>query len=121
MARLGSRSRLGSKNVTDILHELFLPYPVDELRLHFVDSDTEGEDPERHLKRWRARLAAAPSKDPSFLDRDETLWTAGALMSIQHQVSCTDCWQRIMSKLFGPGRSRWRARARSEEVLLLLA
>ena len=106
--------------MSDHLHKDFLPYTADELRLHFVDSGLhfvdsgiEGEDPDSgievddpdpHLKHWLARIAVAPSKDPSYLHRDETLWTAGALMAIQHQAEgdCADRWQAIMAKLFGP-------------------
>jgi hypothetical protein len=38
---------------------LFLPYTVEDLRAHFVDFDVDGEDPERHLKKWQKRLADA--------------------------------------------------------------
>jgi hypothetical protein len=88
--------------VSGTLDDLFLPYSADELRLHFVDSDIDGEDPERHLKRWRSRIAAAPAKDPSFLHRDETLWTAGALLAVQRQANSVDLWLAVMSQLFGP-------------------
>jgi hypothetical protein len=89
-------------SVSERLDDLFLPYSADELRLHFVHSDIDGEDPERHLKRWRSRIAAAPAKDPSFLHRDETLWTAGALLGVQRQTNSVDLWRAVLSQLFGP-------------------
>lgn len=72
--------------MADVLHELFVPYTPDELRSHFVHSDLDSEDPERHLKAWRGRItdvAAKASKDPAFLYRDETMWTAGGLLALQ--------------------------------------
>jgi hypothetical protein len=81
---------------------LFLPYSAVELRQHFVGSDIDGEDPERHFARWRSRIAAAPEKDPSFLHRDETLWTAGALLAVHRHADRVARWQGIMANLFGP-------------------
>jgi hypothetical protein len=64
-----------------LVHDVFLPFPAEELLEHFVDVDRRSDDPRRHLTAWRTRIAAAELKrgsDPAFLDRDETLWTAGA-------------------------------------------
>ena len=89
--------------MAEVVHEVFLPYTPDELRSHFVHSDLKGEDPERHLKAWRSRVAEAPSKDPSFLHRDETLWTAGGLLALQTSKTMSSggapSWARS---------SRWR-------------
>src|SRR3954452_24800593 len=87
---------------SEVLHEVFLPYSADELRLHFVDSGLEGEDPQRHLRKWRERIAAAPSKDSSYLDRDETLWTAGALLHVHRDGQARERWGVLLSTLFGP-------------------
>ncbi len=87
------------------LNDLFLPYPPSILRGHFVDSDAEDEDPDRHpdrhLTRWRRRLEEAPRKDPSFLHRDETLWTAGALLAVHHGANRRAGWRAIMETVFG--------------------
>lgn len=58
----------------------------------------------RHLTAWRARIAAADLKresDPAFLDRDETLWTAGALLAIHHHPDARDRWRRLLTAVFG--------------------
>ena len=90
--------------MAEVVHEVFLPYTPDELRSHFVHSDLKGEDPERHLKAWRSRVAEAPSKDPSFLHRDETLWTAGGLLALQTSHDYVDRWRTVLGRLFGPSR-----------------
>jgi hypothetical protein len=74
----------------DPLHEVFLPYTADELLPHFVLFDPDGENPEKFLTKWHKRIDEAPSKDPSWLQRDETLWTANALMAIQQKAECAD-------------------------------
>ena len=56
----------------ELLNEPFLPYTADELLPHFVNYDAEGENPEKYLTKWRERIAKAPSKDPDWLERDET-------------------------------------------------
>jgi hypothetical protein len=88
--------------VRELLNEPFLPYTADELLPHFVNYDAEGENPEKYLTKWRERIAKAPSKDPDWLERDETFWTANALMAIYQKADCADRWRVIMSKLFGP-------------------
>jgi hypothetical protein len=88
--------------MSDIMHEVFLPYTADELLPHFVHYDPEGENPEKFLTKWHNKIDEASSKDPAFLERDETLWTANALMAIQQKADCADRWQAIMAKLFGP-------------------
>jgi hypothetical protein len=88
--------------LAEVLHPLFLPYTADDLKQHFVLADLEGEDPERFLKKWRERIAQAPTKDPSFLHRDETLWTAGALLAIHRHPDQQKLWREVMVSLFGP-------------------
>jgi hypothetical protein len=88
--------------VRELLNEPFLPYTADELLPHFVNYDAEGENPEKYLTKWRERIAKAPSKDPDWLERDETFWTANALMAIHQKADCAGRWRVIMSKLFGP-------------------
>jgi hypothetical protein len=56
----------------------------------------------RHLKRWRTRIADAPSKDPAFLHRDETLWTAGGLLAVHRHAVAAERWCSLLSLLFGP-------------------
>jgi hypothetical protein len=87
--------------VAEVVHDVFLPYTADELRTHFVHSELKGEDPERHLKAWRTRVEQAPSKDPSFLHRDETLWTAGGLLALQRSQDPVGRWRAVLSGLFG--------------------
>jgi hypothetical protein len=66
-----------------------------------VHSDLKGEDPERHLKASRSRVAEAPSKDASFLHRDETLWTAGGLLAVQTSDNYVERWRAVLGRLFG--------------------
>jgi hypothetical protein len=80
---------------------VFLPYTSEELLEHFVDVGIESEDPERHLASWRKRIEIAPDKDPAFLERDETLWTAGALLAVRHGAR-TSHWISLFRDLFGP-------------------
>jgi hypothetical protein len=88
--------------MSDVMHEVFLPYTADELLPHFVHYDPEGERPERFLTKWRKRIADASSKDPAWLERDETLWTANALMAMQRKADCADRSKAIMAKPIGP-------------------
>ncbi|MGO9971944.1 MAG: hypothetical protein ACLP01_03760 [Solirubrobacteraceae bacterium] len=46
----------------DLLHDVFLPFAAEELLEHFVDAGRRGDDPQRHLAAWRARIAAAELK-----------------------------------------------------------
>ena len=87
-----------------LLHDVFLPFPAEELLEHFVDTGRRSDDPLRHLTAWRARIAAADLKresDPAFLDRDETLWTAGALLAIHRHPDARDRWRRLLSQVLG--------------------
>jgi hypothetical protein len=87
-----------------LLHDVFLPFPAEELLEHFVDTGRRSDDPLRHLTAWRARIAAADLKresDPAFLDRDETLWTAGALLAIHRHPDARDRWRRLLSQVMG--------------------
>ena len=87
-----------------LLHDVFLPFPAEELLEHFVDTGRRGDDPLRHLTAWRARIAAADLKresDPAFLDRDETLWTAGALLAIHRHPDARDRWRRLLTQVLG--------------------
>jgi len=95
----------------DLLRPVFLPYSGQELLTHFVEVDAESEDPRRHLRAWEKRIEDAPSKDPAFLDRDETLWTAGALLAV-HQGAPVWSWVKLFVDLFGsvppvPERLEW--------------
>lgn len=88
--------------MTDLMHPQFLPYTPEELLTHFVPLPDESVDPERHVQKWRKRIADAPFKDASFLHRDETLWTAGALLAVHRQSNASASWRHIASQLFGP-------------------
>jgi hypothetical protein len=88
--------------MSEVLHPVFLPYSEDDLLNHFIKTEVPDEDPSRHLAKWKHRIAEAPSKDPSYLHRDETLWTAGALLAIHRGQSPAVLWRRVMSLLFGP-------------------
>ena len=81
-----------------ILDPLFLPFSEPELCLHFVDSGPQ------HVAKWRKRLADAALKhanDPSFLHRDETLWTAGALLAIHDHPDRAARWEHLLRGAFG--------------------
>jgi hypothetical protein len=86
-----------------VLHEEFLPYSARELLDHFLDTGRAGEEPERHLNAWKKRIsdAAARINDPTFLDRDETLWTAGALLAIHRSANSNGQWREVLIRLFG--------------------
>lgn len=61
----------------------------------------DSENPWRHVAKWRERITEAPFKDPAFLERDETLWTAGALLAL-HRSQREQAWISPLSRLFGP-------------------
>jgi hypothetical protein len=86
-----------------ILHKEFLPFTARDLKKHFVPvPGDEAADPDRHLAAWRQRIAKAPSKEGDFLDRDETMWTAGALIAVQRSDDAPSSWARLLSTTFGP-------------------
>jgi hypothetical protein len=88
--------------LSEVLHPLFLPFSEAELLKHFIKTGDPEEDPLRHLAKWKHRISEAPSKDPSFLQRDETLWTAGALLAIHRSAHPAALWRKVMALLFGP-------------------
>ena len=56
-----------------LLQDPFLPYTAAELLPHFVKYDPEGENQEKYLAHWLAKIAKAQGEDdPSWLERDET-------------------------------------------------
>ncbi len=77
------------------------PYSREQVLEHFLHADAVGEGPERHLGRWEQRIAQAPTKDASFLYRDETLWTAGALIAVQRSPNAARVWRKLCERLFG--------------------
>jgi hypothetical protein len=100
------------KPVSDVLHQEFLPYTPEQLREHFIGADDEGTDPERHLTKWRARIAEAHFKDTAYLERDETLWTAGALLAVHRADDALERWRSLLELVFGAapsvaGRRAW--------------
>ena len=81
-----------------ILHPVFLPYTEDQLCEHFVLSGP------KRVAKWRERIARAERSaidDPSFLDRDETLWTAGALLAVHRAGDRQARWRGVLTKAFG--------------------
>ena len=97
-----------------ILHEELLPFTAAQLKEHFapVDGDEHG-DPDRHLAAWRARIAQASGKPDDFLDRDETMWTAGALIATHRSTDRAASWASLLAMAFGPrppieGLDTWR-------------
>jgi hypothetical protein len=87
----------------DVLHRDLLPFSAGQLRDHFVRvPGDEQSDPERHLKAWRQRIAAAADKPDDFLDRDETMWTAGSLVALHRSAEPAGNWERLLATAFGP-------------------
>jgi hypothetical protein len=83
------------------IHETYLPFTAESLRAHFVLADASGEDPDRHTRAWTTRIAQATSKDPAFVARDETLWTAGALVPLYRSSDPKEAWRRVLTAGFG--------------------
>jgi len=84
--------------LAEVLDPLFLPYSEQELSAHFVDSGAE------HVAKWRKRLADARLKqpaDPAFLHRDETLWTASALLAVHKHADRAARWEDVLRRAFG--------------------
>lgn len=86
-----------------ILHPELLPFTAAQLMEHFapVPGDS-GSDPERHLAAWRARISQAATKPDDFLDRDETMWTAGSLVAAQRSDDPAATWSSLLAPVFGP-------------------
>jgi hypothetical protein len=80
-----------------VLDPLFLPYSERELLQHFVPSERD------HLAAWRVRIHDAASKldDPAYLHRDETLWTASALLAVHRPSDRRERWRRVLVRAFG--------------------
>lgn len=94
------------------IHPVFLPFSEDELLEHFIETSADAEQPRQRLERWQKRIADAPSKDPAFLHRDETLWTAGALLAVHRHPDHHERWRSLLAHLFGsvppiPERLEW--------------
>lgn len=79
-----------------VIHETYLPFTAESLREHFVLADEPGEDPARHTRAWTDRIEQAASKDPAFLARDETLWTAGTLVALHRGEDPKVAWRRLL-------------------------
>jgi hypothetical protein len=82
-----------------VLEPLFLPYTESQLCQHFLGSGPS------HVAKWRKRIDEArvqQAEDPSFLYRDETLWTAGALLGVDRHVDRRARWHSLLARAFGP-------------------
>jgi hypothetical protein len=92
-----------SSSEEQILHKELLPFTATELKEHFapVAGDEHG-DPERHLAAWRSRIAKASGEAADFLDRDETMWTAGSLIKVHRSTDREASWASLLSTAFGP-------------------
>jgi hypothetical protein len=81
------------------MHPEFLPYPEEVLAAeHFRPSDKD------RLAAWRKRISDEPAKvqdDPSFLYRDETLWTAGGLLAVHRHPEASKRWESVLRRAFG--------------------
>jgi hypothetical protein len=85
--------------MTDVLHQMYLPFTADQLREHFAPVLGRGER-DRHLKYYRASVEEARKYDELIrsggkptpmqirlgrqMEKDERFWLATALMSLYH-------------------------------------
>jgi hypothetical protein len=84
-----------------VLHPVFLPYTDSELLEHFMSSDAAEAKPPQHLASWKKRIDDAPGRDPAFIHRDETLWTAGALLAVHRTPDRAAAWRALAERTFG--------------------
>jgi hypothetical protein len=85
------------------LHDTLLPFTGAQLKQHFAPVKGEARgDPDRHLAAWRKRIADARGRPADFLDRDETMWTAGALVAVHRSAEPSAAWERLLATTFGP-------------------
>jgi hypothetical protein len=84
-----------------VVHETYLPFTAESLRKHFVLADEPGKHPARHTRAWTDRIEQAASKDPAYLARDETLWTAGALVALHRSEEPKEVWRRMLIAAMG--------------------
>ena len=82
--------------VEPVVHETYLPFTRESLRRHFLLAEQPGKDPDRHTREWIKRVEQAADKDPAYLARDETLWTAGALVGVHRSENPRDTWRRLL-------------------------
>jgi hypothetical protein len=84
-----------------VVHDIYLPFTAESLRGHFVLADEPGTDPDRHTRAWSKRIADAATKDPAFVARDETLWTAGALVALHRSEDPSRSWRKLLITALG--------------------
>lgn len=93
---------LPSKSVVEpVVHETYLPFTAKSLLDHFVLAEGWGKNQDRYTQRWVERVADAADKDPAYLARDETLWTAGALVAVHRSENPKKIWRALLVKGFG--------------------
>jgi len=85
----------------DVIHEIYLPFTADSMREHFLLAAEAGAGVEKYTRAWAERVAQAGSKDPAFLARDETMWTAAALVAIHRSETPKQSWIRLLSDSLG--------------------
>jgi hypothetical protein len=83
-----------------LVHETYLPFTSETLREYFVLADGRGGGRNRHTRAWTDRIERAEGKDPAFVARDETLWTAGALVPL-HRCGNANLWRLLLTEAFG--------------------
>lgn len=87
--------------MTSEIHPIYLPFAPEQARQHFLGFDDAGKDPDRHTNAWRRRIDQSPSKDPAFLARDETLWTAASLMAVHYSLDPALAWTDLLTRSLG--------------------
>lgn len=95
-----------------MLHKIYLPFPESTLKEHFVPMENDSCNIDKHVLKFKESIAnyelfennLATNKDIRVIrqiEKDETFWTANALMTIFHSSNRLNELKSLLSLAFG--------------------
>lgn len=95
-----------------MINNTYLPFTIDELKTHFVKSSSEENNIDKHVSRYIRsvnnynKFENGTAQDDNYrtirqIEKDETFWTASALMSIYHSPTRNSELKQLLTKAFG--------------------
>ena len=95
-----------------MLHKIYLPFSEDMLKQHFVQSDKDLDNIDKHIDKYKKSIEnyeLYETKNPfdkdlrliRQIEKDETFWTASSLMTMFHSPNRNSELQRLFKLAFG--------------------
>lgn len=95
-----------------MLHKIYLPFSEDMLKQHFVQSDKDLDNIDKHIDKYKKSIEnyeLYETKKPfdkelrliRQIEKDETFWTASSLMTMFHSPNRNSELQRLFKLAFG--------------------